>query len=188
MTENREIRLHQFLPISLANGPGKRAAIWFQGCTIQCPGCFNSETHNAKLGTLVRMNDLIQEILCLREIEGITISGGEPFQQSEALADLITEIRNRSNLSILVFSGYPLEQLLIHHRNRRILSRIDVLIAGPYKKNLHLGKGLLGSSNQKIHFLTSRYTAEDLQAAPDFELIITPEGDIIQSGIQPVEE
>ncbi|MFH1265139.1 MAG: 4Fe-4S single cluster domain-containing protein, partial [Planctomycetota bacterium] len=83
-----KIRLHAFEPASRANGPGLRAVVWFQGCTLRCPGCFNPGTHNPLSGHESDTATLAAEILAIRrKIEGVSVSGGEPFQQPEALLD-----------------------------------------------------------------------------------------------------
>jgi anaerobic ribonucleoside-triphosphate reductase activating protein len=100
-----KFRLHALEPFSRANGPGLRAVVWFQGCTLGCPGCFNLATHDSQAGRHADTESLAAEILALgTRIEGISISGGEPFQQPEALLDLLSRLTN-SHLSRLVFSG-----------------------------------------------------------------------------------
>jgi anaerobic ribonucleoside-triphosphate reductase activating protein len=179
------VRLHAFEPASRANGPGLRAVLWFQGCTLGCAGCFNPETHPPNDGFEADTESLARDILSLRAIEGVSISGGEPFQQPEALLDLLSRLR-RSALGILVFSGYTLEQIRAQALGPEILNRLDVLIAGRYVAALHLGRGLLGSANQKLHLLTSRYQPEDFLCTPSGEVILHRDGAITMSGIAPL--
>src|SRR5262245_58092303 len=102
------VNLHATMARSRANGPGWRFAIWFQGCSLGCPGCFNPTTHAAEPGQRVPVEDLIERILAEgHAIEGVTVSGGEPFEQPAALLSLVRGLRRRApGLSILVFSGY----------------------------------------------------------------------------------
>jgi anaerobic ribonucleoside-triphosphate reductase activating protein len=181
------LRLHQFLPFSRANGPGARAVIWVQGCSLGCPGCFNPDTHSFANGELVPVDDLFQKIADLKDsIEGITISGGEPLQQCEPLALLLERIRGETSLSVLIFTGYTWEELLKRPGAERILSCTDVLIAGRYVQEQRIARGMRGSNNKTIHLLTNRYTMADLEAVPTTEIIITEKGDVILSGINPV--
>lgn len=180
---NMKLRLHAFEPASRANGPGVRAVVWFQGCTLGCPGCFNPGTHNPQGGYLCDTETLAAEILALgTRIEGISISGGEPFQQPEALLDLLGRLAG-SHLSRLVFSGYSLAEIDRLPLGPRILRHVDVLIAGRYVASQHLGHSLLGSANQQIHLLTSRYTLSELGRVPTRELILHADGSITASGL-----
>jgi anaerobic ribonucleoside-triphosphate reductase activating protein len=178
-------RLHAFEPASRANGPGLRAGVWFQGCTLGCPGCFNPATHNGQDGYECDTQTLAAEILAIAtRIEGISISGGEPFQQPEALLDLLCRLGD-SHLSRLVFSGYSLPEIRGLPLGVSILRHIDVLIAGRYVASRHLPNGLLGSTNQKIHLLTTRYTLAQLNTVPPRELILHRDGTMTASGLSP---
>ena len=118
-------------------------------------------------------------------IEGITISGGEPLQQSEGLYQLVAEVRNRTALSILLFSGYTREEICRLPYGNAILTLIDVLIDGRYVTGLRQGYGLRGSSNQRIHLLTERYSLGQIQATPEAEIHIDSQGVITISGVGP---
>jgi len=179
------LRLHAFQSYSRSNGPGLRAVVWFQGCTLGCPGCFNPATHAAQAGYLADTEALAAQILALRpDIEGLSISGGEPFQQPEALLDLLQRL-DGSGLGCLVFSGYTLEEILAQPLGRETLAHCDVLIAGRYVAREREAVGLLGSANQTLHFLTGRYTPEDLASVPPREVILHPDGSVTSSGIDP---
>ena len=75
---------------SRANGPGVRAVVWVQGCTIGCPGCYSAPTHPHSANSLVEPSEVVEWILSIPDIEGITVSGGEPFEQAGALVDIIS--------------------------------------------------------------------------------------------------
>lgn len=125
-----KIRLHAFEPVSRANGPGRRAVVWFQGCTLGCPGCFNPATHDPQGGYEADTETLASDVLSLGgKIEGVSISGGEPFQQPVALLDLFNVLAD-SHLSRLVFTGYTLPEINRFPLGSSLLRQIDVLVAG----------------------------------------------------------
>lgn len=182
-----DLRLHHFLPASLANGPGSRAVVWVQGCTLACPGCFNPETHPFRGGEKISPDRLFERILAAAEgIEGLTVSGGEPLQRPRPLLRLLQRVRQETALSVLVFTGYDWETVQRLPLGPALLATIDVLVAGPYQASARLAQGLVGSSNKTVHFLTGRYSAQDLQLVPTTELLITPTGEVILSGIDPL--
>ncbi|MCL5035966.1 MAG: radical SAM protein [Chloroflexi bacterium] len=177
------IRIHSFIPDTRANGPGRRACIWFQGCTISCNECCNVHITNSEDGENVEIADIVNRILKIEGIEGVSISGGEPFQQCDALFDLLKSIRQKSDLSVLVFTGYDLEEIIGEDSFSRILPMIDILVAGRYDKQKAVGGGLLASANQKIHFLSPRYGPQDLEENIDIEIFIDEEGMITATGV-----
>ena len=92
-------------------GPGKRIGIWFQGCSIRCKGCISADTWGTEKGR-VSIDEVIKVISnWLDTAEGITLSGGEPFEQPEALELLLTQLRTRTNIDILVYSGHSFEKI-----------------------------------------------------------------------------
>ncbi len=154
------VRLHNVVYRTKVLGPGERAAIWFQGCTRRCKGCMSPSSRPLDGGRLASITRLCDRIFTQTGIEGVTISGGEPFLQPEALLALVQRIRRQSSLGIIVYTGYTLEQLrdLRDSRIDQVLSGgIDVLIDGEYVEELNDGKSLRGSSNQRVLFLTDRY-------------------------------
>jgi anaerobic ribonucleoside-triphosphate reductase activating protein len=181
------LRLHQFLPASRANGPGVRAALWTQGCSLGCPGCFNPETHPFAGGEIVTVDDLFQRILAVADaVEGVTVSGGEPLQQRPALLALLRRLRAETRLSVLVFTGFTWDEVRRLPEAEELLACVDVLIAGRYDREQHRGRGLLGSANKTVHFLTDRYGPADLGEVPAAEVVITADGDVVASGIDPL--
>lgn len=184
---NTALRLHAFIPFSRANGPGARAVIWTQGCTLNCPGCFNPETHSFNGGEEVAVDDLFQRLVSLGDaIEGVTISGGEPLQQLRPLVALLRRVREETDLSVLVFTGYAWDEIGRMPEADALLACVDALIAGRYDQTQRLARDLRGSANKTVHFLSERYTMDDLQAVLPAEVIITAEGDVVISGIDPV--
>ncbi|TKJ73220.1 radical SAM protein [Pseudomonas sp. CFBP13509] len=133
-------------------GPGRRIGIWFQGCSIRCPGCISADTW-APGHRRLSLEQLLEQIPpWLHEAEGITISGGEPFDQFDALRSLLKGLRRLSELDILVYSGYSLEQLKEPLLQTKGL--IDALISDPYIEALSQTMALRGSDNQRLSLLT----------------------------------
>lgn len=154
---------------SAVNGPGERFVIWVQGCPLACPGCWNPDTWSFKPRDVREVGDLIDEILATPDIEGVTFTGGEPFAQAEALAEIANAVR-AAGLSVFVFTGYEFEELGTREQ-RRLLNHTDVVVAGRYEQKLRAdGLRWRGSSNQMVHFLTPRYDAASAQGGEEIEI------------------
>lgn len=182
------LRIRQFLARSRANGPGTRAVVWVQGCSLDCAGCFNPETHALDRGETIRVENLFQRIVAETNlIEGVTISGGEPLQQPGPVIELLRLIKENTLLSIILFTGFQTDEIAkLNQVNQALLCYVDVLIAGRYDQSRRVAQGLIGSSNKTLRFLTQRYHLTDLEAVPPAEIILTPEGEVVMSGIDPV--
>ena len=155
-------RIHNVAYRTKVLGPGERTAIWFQGCNRRCKGCMSESSRPLNGGKLASISKLCDVIFSQTGIEGVTISGGEPFLQPEALYSLLKRIRNNSSLGVIVYTGFTLEQLedLGNSWVNKILNGyVDLLIDGEYVDELNDGKSLKGSSNQRVLFLTDRYLA-----------------------------
>lgn len=137
-------------------GPFQRFVIWVHGCCFDCKGCL---AHNTKFGEYKRMTieELGNLILQQENIEGITISGGEPFLQANALRKLIDFLRAKKDLGVIIYSGFTMEQLDLKPEYKGLLKVTDILIDGPYVEELDIGQPYIGSSNQVIHQLSGRY-------------------------------
>jgi anaerobic ribonucleoside-triphosphate reductase activating protein len=142
-----------------ALGPGVRAVVWVQGCPFRCHGCVAPEWIPDRPARLVRPAELVDELLASPAVTGLTFSGGEPMRQAEALAELARRARGVRELSLICFTGYRLEEL----RGARslpgvaaLLAEVDVLIDGRYVAAANDGRGLRGSTNQRVHHLTGR--------------------------------
>jgi anaerobic ribonucleoside-triphosphate reductase activating protein len=143
---------------TLTNGPGLRSAVWVQGCSIQCPGCFNPGTHPHEANRLWDP-DALAERMMAAQVEGLSILGGEPFEQAAACARLARRARALGG-SVVSYSGYTWPYL----RDCRIqavhelLEATDLLVAGPFvQAQANDGRGWHGSTNQEFVFLTKRY-------------------------------
>ena len=141
-------------------GPGKRAAIWFQGCKRSCKGCMSPDSRPLDGGKVISVEKVYDEISKIEDIEGITISGGEPFLQIEGLYSFLKLIRKHTSLSVIMYTGFTVEQL--HLMNNPMVEEIlngliDIIIDGEYIEELNDGISLRGSSNQRVIFITDRY-------------------------------
>lgn len=155
------LRLYAQVPRTRALGPFLRFALWVQGCPLRCPGCMTPDALSFDGGRLVPIESLAAEILAVDEIEGLTISGGEPFAQAAGLAALMGRLRGRRDLGLILYSGYRLRDLQRQARRDAgvadLLAEIDLLIDGPYRAARNDGAPLRGSANQELWPLTSRY-------------------------------
>lgn len=157
------LRLYATLPNTRTLGPFCRFAVWVQGCPRCCPGCMTPDARPTDGGYSVDVTALADDIVKTSDIEGVTLSGGEPFLQAEALVCLIEAVRSKRDLGVIVYTGYTLEELrhaVVSEGRTDIgafLERIDLLIDGPYIIGQDDGLSLRGSSNQVIHSLTDRY-------------------------------
>ena len=181
--------IHAIEPRSRANGPGARFVVWFQGCTLGCPGCFNPATHASGGGPGVAIDELVGQLMRAASppggIEGLSLSGGEPLQQPDAARALL-EAARALGLSTLAFSGYTIEEIRELPGGPDVLARLDVLIDGRYLAGDRLATGLRGSANQRIQRLTERYSLADVEATPVAEIRIGPTGDVILTGVNPL--
>ena len=139
-------------------GPGNRAVIWFHGCSRNCDGCIAKSMNLSENFDECTPKGLYEWLLTCNNIEGISISGGEPLEQNvEELTSFLQKVKKDSrNLSVILFTGFTYDEI-VQSKNKIVLPYIDVLIDGTYKRELNDNNGLRGSSNQNIIFLTDRY-------------------------------
>lgn len=154
-----------------AEGPGRRFALWVQGCTIRCPSCCNPEMFVADGGSAMAVDEVVARLSRVPEIEGISVLGGEPFEQAEGVAAVARAARARG-LTVMVYSGYTLDELRAQARTRppvdELIAACDLLVDGRYDRTKPepappIGRRWLGSTNQVMHFLTTAYAANDPQ-------------------------
>jgi anaerobic ribonucleoside-triphosphate reductase activating protein len=178
-------RLH--FPVTTL-GPGRRIGIWFQGCSIRCEACVSADTWAARRGR-TSVEAVVEAIEpWLGDADGLTVSGGEPFDQSEALVQLVDAIRKRRDFDVLVFSGYPIERL--QAQLGRLDGKIDALISDPYDINAPQTLPLRGSDNQRLHMLTdlgrerfSRYEHSNGALTRIFDVMLEDDGTAWLAGI-----
>ncbi|GAA4840321.1 4Fe-4S single cluster domain-containing protein [Paenibacillus vulneris] len=172
------LNIHGIHRYSYVNGPGKRCVIHFQGCTLDCPGCFNPDSHPLDGGTRMTLETVLE---CIpQDIEGVTISGGEPFLQQEGLLELVKYIRSR-HLSVVLFTGFTMKELRQMPLATDILQHVDVLIDGRFDESVPSSELTAGSYNQTIHLLSERYILEDFKAR-QVEITLNSDGTIQMTG------
>jgi len=148
---------------SYALGPGLRYCIWVQGCPFNCAGCATPEGIPIVPNKMMPVREIVQSILRNEQITGITISGGEPFLQASKLIIMLQEVlEKRPQLNTIIYTGFKKEQL-DWPEAIELLKQVDVLIDGLYIKVKDDSKGLRGSSNQEVHFLTERLISHKSQ-------------------------
>ena len=171
-----------------SEGPGKRFAIWVQGCNRHCSGCCNLEMQEIRKNKIVQTNDLINIISKSRKlnnIEGLTFVGGEPFLQAKGLSK-IAEWATSTGLTVLTFTGYLLKELKdMHNRDvDRLLKFTDLLVDGPFLEELPDSKrAWIGSTNQKLWYLSNKYEKGIEYACSEHKMeIMISEGDVLING------
>jgi len=188
MAAERPVRLNvaRWLSRSAVNGPGERFVLWLQGCGLACPGCWNSDTWSFAARVVLSVDEIMALIAESPGIEGVTLTGGEPFAQAPALVPLVRQIR-AAGLSLLVFTGFELDELR-SAAARELLVDIDVLVSGRFVlAERDLALPLRGSRNQRVVFLTNRYCEEDLRADAQVEIHLDTNGEVHVTGFPPDE-
>ena len=151
---NTEIRLAGIINESIVDGPGIRMVLFAQGCKHQCNGCHNPETHSFSGGTLYSIEWILAQVRKNPLLDGITFSGGEPFEQAEVFAKLAYKAK-QLGLNIMTYTGYTLENLREDSSTNtgwiELLNGTDMLVDGRFelkKRNMLLK--FRGSENQRI--------------------------------------
>lgn len=154
MRENT-LRLAGIIRESIVDGPGIRFTVFVQGCPHHCPGCHNPQSHDFEGGSDCSIEKLMKEIRKDPLLQGVTFSGGEPFCQAKALAELGHRMKHECNFDLMVYTGYTYEQLcqgLAEHPDwKELLDITDYLVDGPFvlaQRDLELH--FRGSRNQRI--------------------------------------
>lgn len=163
------LRIAAIVDDTRAEGPGRRWALWVQGCSIRCAACCNPEMFDERRGEPATVDELAARIADARArgVEGVTFLGGEPFEQAAGLAALARHAR-ALGMTVMVFSGYTLDALRARPDAAELLALTDVLVDGPYDRTRPepappVGRRWIGSANQGMHYLTCAYSAEDPQ-------------------------
>lgn len=149
MSSIQSIRISGITPESIVDGEGIRYVIFTQGCPHHCVGCHNPQTHSFDGGKLVLIEDILDDISKRKKwIDGITISGGEPFCQTDQCS-IIAERAQELGLTVWCYTGYLFENL--YRQGSELLKHIDVLVDGPFVQNERsLELNFRGSHNQRV--------------------------------------
>ena len=182
-----------YLPMTEVLGPGKRFALWLQGCERRCPGCINPAGWSLTTGGTMYSVEHLADIICdaAPALTGITISGGEPMLQHEPLGRLLDLLAERTALDVILYTGYTLEEVytLLSGQADTFLNKIDILIDGSYIEQENHNEMLRGSANQKMYFFTEKYRrfAQQLETAKNrsIEFHGLSDGEMWMAGIPP---
>lgn len=151
--DNQHIYLFRLYHDSVTDGFGRRSVVQVAGCSIRCAGCYVPETHERENGRLTPIEEIVAAIDEERtRHDGVTVLGGEPFDQADSLAALVEKLKAK-NYHVVVYTGYTLENLLAREDEsvNQILAKIDLLIDGAFDRNLTRDAGeYRGSSNQRL--------------------------------------
>lgn len=200
---DNNLRVHAVLHRSRVNGPGERMVIWTQGCAKGCPGCFNPETWSFSRGRQTDVRLLAAEVLA-SGAEGLTITGGDPFEQPFALLLFLLALHESDDtlsslpLGVICFTGYTLEEIedfegAAGEAMRACLPMIDLLVDGRYVEALRRDSHLAGSCNQRFHFSSvagrgeARISRESVAGDHEVEIHVSEDGGLQVTGFPVVD-
>ena len=170
-----KLRLYMTAKNTKALGPYRRYSIWVQGCLKRCAGCISEGSQALDGGYEEDVDALAADIINTPGIEGLTISGGEPFLQEQALVRLIRQVRLKKDIGVIVYTGMEYGEI----KESELAQVSDMIIDGEYREELNDNLSLRGSSNQQICLVTERYKkeSETLYGVPGRKIELQIEGD-----------
>lgn len=137
------MKIAGILPCSFVNGDGARYVVFVQGCSHHCSGCHNPETWDFDGGTEMTVEEIAADFKKRRLLDGITLSGGDPFFQQKACVELLNLL---PGVNVWVYTGFEYDEI----KNTELAKMADVLVTGRFMKELACDGKMYGSSNQKI--------------------------------------
>jgi len=156
--------------LSKVNGPGNRFVLWTQGCSKGCSECFNPETWSTNVYKELSPTQIF-ELIKNFEVDGVTISGGDPLEQEDELLELLMLISTiRLRKGVILFSGFTRAEISRDPIREECLRYVDVLIDGRYEKNLKVDFSLKGSSNQTFYFFSDKILNSELLFDQEVEI------------------
>ena len=158
-------------------GPGKRLLLFLQGCSIHCKGCVNQHLWPFGTGTDISAAEVVE--LC-RDLEGITLHGGEPLDQSEGLLEIVKALK-RQGKTVVLFTGYQYKEL-VHRAQKKAWQMADLVISGRFvesKKNIYLQ--FRGSTNQRVYVHKGKYQGYHIRDGKSVGIIRLSEAGVFQS-------
>jgi anaerobic ribonucleoside-triphosphate reductase activating protein len=167
-------------------GPGRRIGIWVQGCSLGCAGCVNQTLWNKKKGKSIGVLDVFNWLVSLEgEFDGITVSGGEPFEQYEQLIAFLHLVKTKTRLDTFCFSGYYLDELNEKFPDRLFCRYLDFLIDGRYVADAHENKNVKGSANQTFYQFIDGVPVKqnDYVSANKWSLYVDEDSQIHMAGV-----
>lgn len=187
---NVRLNIARWIAATEVEGPGKRFALWVQGCNIGCADCCNPEMLPFEPRLILRPEDIVAEVVKSKEangIEGITLLGGEPCFQAKGLS-IVARHCQSLGVSVMMFTGIPLERLerLNLAGVTDLLAHTDVVVDGPFVRTApDRDRNWIGSKNQRVHYLTDRYSPTietDKRYAPSVEVRVSRNGHLTLNG------
>ena len=193
------MQIHAKIACSSVNGPGNRAVIFVQGCSLRCPGCQNPKTHKFGPGERRSPFALADWVKGLEGIEGLTLSGGEPLEQLDDGLDMLVHEVKEAGLSVGLFTGYTEQELNTGNFRwsaqantrapkykkaeawRWLKTKLDWAVMGRYQQHDRSNEPMLASHNQHLVLFSDRYKLEDF-APQKVELIVLGEGGAVVTG------
>jgi anaerobic ribonucleoside-triphosphate reductase activating protein len=177
-----------YIDESEVNGPGSRAVVWMQGCKRECQGCFNPASWSFEINQLISVDELADKIISNPRNQGVTFSGGEPFFQAIALAELAKKLK-ASGLSAMSFSGFTLQELQREDAPpgaQDLLAQLDILIDGPYIESLAINSpdSPVSSRNQRVHIFNPAFGDKITWASDQIEIHILQDGTRLFTGFR----
>ena len=166
-------------PTTHIYGPGRRFAVWLQGCSLACKGCWNKEMWSFKPNRLLERKTLLAQILAEQDIEGITLLGGEPLQQTENTVWLIQEIKRLSALTVMLYTGYTKIELEQQNLWSTVENNVDLLVSGRYEEqNRNINNQWYGSGNQELIYPNKSTIKQKSKPFNEVEIIIEETGEV----------
>ncbi len=171
-------------------GAGNRFAVWVQGCDKRCPQCIAPDSRSKDSGGYSLSVAKLANRANSANIDGITISGGEPFLQSSQILEFITLLKSQKrDLNFIIYTGLKYEDLIKKEECKKILDCIDLLIDGEYIHEKNKDTPLIGSTNQGVYILSDvgRTLAEDManKQSREIEVVVKSVDDVFIVGIPP---
>ncbi len=158
------LNVYKIIENSTVNGPGTRTVVWTQGCSIHCDGCFNKELQEFNIHNEMDVIELAESLSQIPN-DGLTISGGEPLDQSKALYSLISEYKSRVDKTVFLFTGYSYEEIKNNKDKKKILLSVDAALCGRYIKGAMWG-------GKELVVVSGRISAEEIKSVEQIEIVM----------------
>ncbi|MBQ9516857.1 MAG: radical SAM protein [Eubacterium sp.] len=184
------MQINRIVEKTQAEGPGVRFSIWVQGCSHRCKGCFATDLWDKNGGTEMTAEDIIGKMKSvLPAVRGVTLLGGEPFEQAAGLAK-VAQFAKSNGLDVIAFSGYTYEELLADSANCELLKNVDLLIDGRYMaEQQDFSRPLVGSKNQRFIYLTDAIAKAEIDCYKNrFEIRTDENGKVYFNGMGNIEK
>ncbi|MEZ9819986.1 4Fe-4S single cluster domain-containing protein [Shewanella sp. 10N.286.45.A1] len=166
-------------PATHIYGPGRRFAVWLQGCSLACKGCWNEQMWSFKANKLLARKTLLAQILAEEDIEGVTILGGEPLDQAENTVWLIQEIKRQTSLTVMLYTGYTKLELEQQQLWTILEANVDLLVTGRYQEQYRNTKNQwYGSENQELIYPEKSRIEQRSKRLNEVEIIIEETGEV----------